>query len=195
MGIYKNSSVYIARRTWTSDMEIGSHNEIIRRSGTAKKKGRSRHIDIDVRPGHRRDSSTVKASAAPEVEPRILQKLPGRWSVPRVQFHHFSDKVPVRPCEFIVFGLGKREPLLVLLYIDNCTRADCKAFRVSHLLETVIERPEAPDLLHEHPKPVMFIVKGNICWTTDMPVSAEYETDQLHRSVQDSWRMVFNYIP
>ena len=77
---------------------------------------------------------------------------------------------------------------MVLLNVDSCTRADCKAFRVSDLLEAVIEWPEAPDLLNEHPKPVMFIVKGNICWTKDMPVSAEYETDQLHRSVRDFWR-------
>jgi len=127
-------------------------------------------------------------SAASWVEPRILQKLPCRWSVPWVQFHHFRDEVPVRPCEFIVFGHREREPLLVLLNVDNCTRADCEAFRVRDLLETVIERPEAPDLLNKHPKPVMFIVKGNICWPTNMPVSAEYETDQLHRSVRDVWQ-------
>lgn len=116
-------------------------------------------------------------------KPRILQKIPCRWSVPWVQFHHSRDEVPVRPCQFFVFGHTEREPILVRLSVDNRTRADCEAFRVRDFLETVIERPEAPDLLNKHPKPVMFIVKGNICWPKDMTVSAEYQTDQPRRSV------------
>ena len=74
---------------------------------------------------------------------------------------------------------------MILLYVDNCIRADCEAFCVSDLLEIVIERPEAPDLLNEYLKPVMFIVKGNICWHIDMSVSAEHETNQLHKSARD----------
>lgn len=77
---------------------------------------------------------------------------------------------------------------MVLLNVDSCSRADCEAFRVRDLLEAVIERPEAPDLLNKHPKPAMFIFKLNICWPTNMPISAEYETDQLHRSVRDVWQ-------
>ena len=122
-------------------------------------------------------------SAASRLEPRVLQKLPCRWSIPWVQFHHFRDEVPVRPCQLLVFGHRERKPLIVLLDVDSCSSAEYKAFRVRDLLETAIEGPEASNLLNKHPKPIMFVVKGNICWATDMPVSAEYETDQLRRLV------------
>ena len=65
--------------------------------------------------------------------------------------------------------------------VDECGLTEDEAFRVRDLLETVVERAEAPDLLHEHPEAVMFVVKVRFGWTADMPVSAEDETDQLYR--------------
>ncbi len=58
-------------------------------------------------------------------EPRVLQKLLCRWSVPWIQFHHLSDEISVRPCKFVIFRLAERKPLFVLLDVDDCTRADC----------------------------------------------------------------------
>ena len=65
--------------------------------------------------------------------------------------------------------------------VEDCTLAHFNPFCASNLPETLFERPEAPDLLHQYPKSKMFIVKGNICWHKDMPVPAEDETDQLHQ--------------
>ena len=127
-------------------------------------------LTLAIEPQHQSPScdqslpSDQSPSVVSWVEPRILQKLPCRRSVPWIQLHLSRDEVPVRPCEFIVFGHRERQPLLVLLDVDNCTRANCEAFCVRDLLETVIERPEAPDLLNKQPKSVMFIIEGNICW-------------------------------
>lgn len=44
------------------------------------------------------------------------------------------------------------------------------------------------DLLDKHPERIMLVIKGNICWGTDVPVPTEYETDQLQRSVLDVFR-------
>lgn len=84
---------------------------------------------------------------------------------------------------------------LVLMYVDDCTCADCQGFCIRDLFETVVEWPKAPNLLNEHPKPMMFIVKRNICWPIDMPVSSKYETDQLHSLVTRSLaKGVVNYV-
>ena len=81
---------------------------------------------------------------------------------PLIQFYRFRDKFPVRPGQFVVFGHTEWEPLLVLLYIDNRIRIDYKAVRVRDFLKTVVERPEAPDLLKRHLKSVMFVVEGDV---------------------------------
>ena len=96
--------------------------------------------------------------------PRVLQKGFRRWSVPWIQLYRFRNEVPIRRCRFIVFRLGERESLSVLIDPVNCTSADCQALRVCYLFKTLIEWPEAPDLLNKHPKPVVLVIKGDICW-------------------------------
>ncbi len=87
----------------------------------------------------------------------------------------------------MIFRRTERKQSFVLLNVDNCTRADFEAFRVRDLLETVIERPETSSLFDEHPKTIMFIIKCNTCGAADVPVPADYETDQLRKSVWDLW--------
>lgn len=102
------------------------------------------------------------SSPASLLEPLIFQQLPRRRSIPRIQFHHLHNKVSIRPLKFFILR-----------------PAESETFRIGNLLEPILERPEMPDLLNEDPKPVMLIVKGDVCWRADVPVFVEDETDQL----------------
>lgn len=50
--------------------------------------------------------------------------------------------------------------------------------------------PKRLNCSFKYPKPVMLIVKGDVCWATYTPVSAEYEIDQLRKLARNVWQEV-----
>lgn len=62
----------------------------------------------------------------------------------------------------LVLGYREWKKLFVLLDVDNCTVAGFQVFRIHDLREAVSQRPKASHMLNEHPKPMIFVVIGNV---------------------------------